>query len=87
MKKPLVETIKEAGRWILSAIAAWIITETLKQINLVPEVANVHVWVFTYGIPIRALLAFVLTLAGRGLDKYVFEINKLKDITKGIIPF
>lgn len=93
ISKPTIEAAKEIGRWILSAIVAWIITETLKQIVLVPESANIKIWVFTYAIPVRALFQFALTAAGRALDKYVFTVNKEdpkrleSETPKGVIPF
>ena len=88
ISKPTLETLKEVGRWILSAIVAWILTETLKQIVLVPEFAEVKIWVFTYLIPVRALVQFGLTAAARALDKYVFVKNKEDNhIDKGVIPF
>ncbi len=93
ISKPTLETIKEVGRWILSAVAAWLITETLNQIVLVPESTAVKVWVFTYLIPVRALFQFALTAAGRAIDKYVFTVSKEdpkrleSETPKGIIPF
>lgn len=80
MKNPNNEALKEVMRWVALYVASftlsWFITETLKQIALVPEAFNVKIWVFTYAIPIRQLFTFGLTLAGRYTDKYLHESHK-----------
>lgn len=93
MNKPLLETIKEVGRWGIAAVVSWVITETAKQLGLVPEVYNLKIWVFTYTLPIRAGVGFGLTIAGRAVDKYVFTVSKedpdrkKSEDPKGVIPF
>lgn len=93
LSKPTIESVKEVGRWLVSAVVAWIITQTLAQMDLVPEFYKLNVWVFTYTIPIRATFAFALTAAGRAIDKYVFvkskEDPKRPDEVEptGVIPF
>lgn len=93
MNKPILETIKEVGRWLVSAVVSWIITQTMAQLNLVPETYSINVWVFTYTLPIRAGFGFVLTVAGRALDKYVFVASKedpdrkKTEDPKGVLPF
>jgi hypothetical protein len=76
MKTPTKEALKEVSRWVVFFIISWIISETLKQINLVPEFAPIKLWVFTYSIPVRSLFTFVLTMVGRYADKYTHEKNK-----------
>lgn len=93
MNKPTLETIKEVGRWVVSGLAAWLITETLAQITAVPESQTIHIWVFAYTIPIRTGVQTLLTLAGRAIDKYVFTASKedpdrkKTEDPKGVIPF
>lgn len=86
---PVWESTKEIARWVILFAISWVITETLKQVNLVPEFANVKVWVFAYTLPIRAGLQFALTFAGRFVDKYLFEKSKdnPRTETKGLLPF
>lgn len=93
MNNATLETIKEVGRWILAAAVGWVLTETGKQLGLVPETYDVKVWVFTYTLPVRAGVSFALTLAGRAIDKYVFTTNKddpfrlVTTVPKGIFPW
>ena len=84
-QQAIFEALKEASRWLLFFVISWIITETLEQITLVPESAELKVWVFTYVIPVRYLFQFCLTMAGRAADKFVHEWNGTK--LKGILPF
>lgn len=68
-KKKLLEWLKEGVRWVGLFIFAWFAGETLKQVNLVPEKYDLHVWVFTYSLPIRAMFVLGLTVATRFVDK------------------
>lgn len=68
-KKKLLEWIKEGARWVGLFIFAWFTGETLKQVNLVPEKYDLHVWVFTYSLPIRAMFVLGLTVVSRFVDK------------------
>lgn len=88
-KQALIEALKEICRWTILFVISWVITETLKQMNLVPEFANIRVWVFTYLIPIRSVLQFGLTFIGRAVDKYMFEDSKqdFNKVTQGLLPF
>ncbi len=76
MNKPTLEALKEVARWLAAGAIAWFLSETITQIALVPEYSVVNVWVFTYLIPVRALIQFALTLAGRAVDKYLFIKSK-----------
>lgn len=84
-KTAIWEATKEAARWIVSLVVGWFLTETLKQIDLVPEFAQVQLWVFTYMIPVRFVVQTTLTLATRMVDKFIHEWNGTK--FKGVIPF
>lgn len=92
---PKWEAVKDVARWAIFFAFSWVITETLKQISLVPEWYTLNVWVFSYAIPIRLMLQLGLTFAGGFADKYKFEMSKkfvklgLSDQQKpsGIIPF
>ena len=81
----LLEAGKEVLRWVVFFAISWVITETLKQIDLVPEFATVKVWVFTYLLPVRSMVQFGLTFLGRAADKFVHEWNATK--LRGILPF
>ena len=79
------EATKEIGRWVLFFAISWVITATLDQITQVPEFATVKVWVFTYMIPVRLLIQFLLTLAQRAVDKFIHEWNGTR--LNGLAPF
>jgi hypothetical protein len=79
---PFWEGVKEAGRWIALFVVSWIITETINQKDLIPEFANIKVWVFAYTIPARTAVVFGLTLLGRFIDKWLHEIGKATDNLK-----
>lgn len=80
MKNPRWEGIKEILRYVVlyvvSYIVSWFIVQTLAQISNVPEWVSFKLWVFVYNIPFRGLLTFLLTLAGRYVDKYLFIKSK-----------
>lgn len=89
---PTWEGIKEVARWVVLFLVSWLITETLKQVTAIPEIANVKVWVFVYTVPVRAGVVFLLTFTGRWVDKYLFEKSKdetkfAADKPKGLLPF
>lgn len=84
-KLALLEAVKEVARWLVAFIVSWLVTETLKQIVLVPEFVDFKVWVFTYSIPFRAGFQLALTFIGRAADKFVHEWNGTK--LKGLLPF
>lgn len=91
-KSPNIEAVKEVARWVVLFIAGWIITQILSQIILVPENYDLKVWVFTFSIPIRLTLSTGLTVAGRYVDKLLFEQSKQSDKyklsdPKGLLPF
>jgi hypothetical protein len=71
----IVEIIKETIRWVVLFLISWIIAETLKQANVVPEVLNLKVWVFVYTIPVRAVFTILLTLLSRLIDRLLHEKN------------
>lgn len=85
MKNPSLEGIKEILRYmvlyVVSYVVSWFIMQTLQQISSVPEFFVLKVWVFVYYIPLRGLIAFLLTMAGRYIDKYIFTLSK-EEISK-----
>jgi hypothetical protein len=86
--KPQVEAVLEVLRFVVLFVISWIITETLKQINLVPSFLTVKIWVFSYLLPVRDMLTILLTMTGRFIDKMLFEKRKMQTGTgKGILPF
>jgi len=93
MKNPKLEAFKEIGRLTVFLVISWIISETLKQVGVIPEVATVKVWLFVYSIPVRWLFTAALTLAGRYADKYTFIYNKVNKVysleegPKGLLNF
>ncbi len=84
-KNSHLEALKEIGRWLVFFVGSWIITQMLNQATNVPEVTNVQVWVYTFAIPVRALLTFGLTMALRYIDKYMHVNPKVK--AEGLLPF
>lgn len=74
--KATIEAVKEVARWVLLMVVSWIVTETLKQVGLVPETHTLHVWVFSYSIPVRVVFQTGLTLLGKGVDKWLYERGK-----------
>lgn len=86
--KPQFEASMEVLRYIALFILSWMITETLKQIGLVPVSFTVHIWVFSYVLPVQAMLNAVLTIFGRYVDKLLFERSKYTTGTgSGLLPF
>lgn len=85
MQDKSIEIIKELGRWAFLFALSWLITETLNQIVNVPEFYQLKVWVFTYMIPVRALLQVSLTGFGRLVDRLVHDRPEIP--LKGIIPW
>ena len=84
-KNQTIETVKELGRWAILLVVSWVITETLKQIMAVPEVATVKLWVFVYPIPVRFMFEFALAGLGRLVDRYIHVNPNIK--ANGILPF
>lgn len=79
-KEALLETGKEVARWALLFVVSWILTATLAQINLVPESQSITIWVFTYLIPVRALVNLGLTFLLKMVDNYIHEVGVDKNI-------
>lgn len=76
MSKANIEAAKEVLRWVVLFILSWIISELLRQIDLVPESWLLKVYVFSFSIPVRSLFVFLLSLGGRYVDKYLHETKK-----------
>lgn len=91
MSNAQIEGLKEVGRWVVLFVISWIITATLDQATQIPEAYPVKVWVFTYTIPVRQLIVFLLTMLGRYVDKWLHVSRKEKlpehHEPMGIIPF
>lgn len=92
MSKPNIEAIKEVLRWLVFFVSSWFISETLKQVNLIPEYYQLKIYIFKYSIPIRSIFVFFLTMIGRYADKYLHETKKEKGYMgeakpMGILPF
>ena len=89
IKVPSLEGLKEVARWGVLFAISWFITETLKQLNVVPEFYNLKFWEFSYLLPLRYSLQLGLTFAGRFVDKYLFEKTKQDNSTetKGLLWF
>lgn len=93
-KNPTIEGIKEIGRWALCAGVAWVITQMLAQITVVPEALPLKVWKFVFVIPLRTVVQAALTFLGRWVDKFVFIKSQNEEAgyknpqsAKGIIPW
>lgn len=83
-KNPTFEAMKEICRWIFFFALSWIITQTLSQAVMIPETYNLHIWVFTYYIPVRFLFQFLLTGLGRFVDRWIHQNPNIP--LKGIVP-
>lgn len=75
-KTALIEWSKEVARWSVLLVIAWFISETLNQAGLIPEKYDLHVWVFTYVLPIRAMFILGLT----GLSRFIDKLLHAKDV-------
>lgn len=84
-KNSHIEAAKEVARWMVFFIGSWIVTEMLAQATRVPEFQFVNVWVYTFMIPVRALVTFTLTMILRYIDKYLHVNPKVK--AEGLLPF
>lgn len=89
-----IEALKETAlsilRWVVLFVVSWLITQTLTQINLVPESQEIRVWVFSYLIPVRLLFQLGLTFVGKMVDEYLHELGKEKNsdsLKKGLVRF
>lgn len=88
--KAVLEGIKEVARWVVLFAVSWVITQTVAQINLVPEFFTLKVWVFSYLIPVRLAFNVGLTMLGRFVDKMLYELGKSKgdeNMKKGLTRF
>lgn len=85
---PFWEGVKEVSRWAFFFVVSWIVTETLKQLSVVPEFATVQIWVFSYEVPVRMTLQVLLTSLGRFSDKFIFTSSKQeRGESKGLLPW
>lgn len=84
-KNAHIEALKEIGRWLVFFVGSWIVTQMLGQATQVPEFKFVHIWVYTFMIPLRAIITFVLTMALRYIDKYMHTNPDIK--SQGLLPF
>ena len=76
MSKANIEALKEVLRWTVLFVGSFIISELIRQADLIPESWLVKVFVFTFAIPIRTIFIFGLTMVGRYVDKYLHEAKK-----------
>lgn len=94
MSNANIEAIKEVLRWVIFFVGSWIVSELLRQIDLVPESWLLKIYVFTFMIPARSLFVFGLTMAARYIDKYL-HVNSKEDKAyqigqtppSGLLPF
>lgn len=82
MYSPNLEAVKEVARWCILAVAAFIFSALVDQIKLVPEFVNLKLWVFTFTLPVQAIVWFVATNALRYIDKLKFMRSKLDKNTE-----
>lgn len=95
MLKANTEALKEVARLVLLYAVSWVITETMRQINMIPESYTLKIWVLAYDLPVRVAINLALTTAGRYVDKYLFEKRKEEDKSideeykrkSGLLPF
>lgn len=83
--KPIIEGLKEVGRYIVLFLVSGLIVQLLDQIAKVPESFSFPVWVFTISIPLRLGFQLAFTAIGRFIDKAIYESSKLSgDKIKGL---
>lgn len=86
MNKDVVfESLKEVLRWVVLFVVSWFVTETLKQVVAIPEYTDIRVWVFVYSIPVRMMFQFLLTGAGRWIDRAIHDAKWTR--LNGVLPF
>lgn len=84
--KSVLDVAKEIGRWAVFLVISAFVTQTLAQINLVPEIAEIKVFMLTYTIPIRSMLFWSLTVGQRLVDRYMYNADITSPIYKLIKP-
>ncbi len=80
-----IEAAKEVARWLVFFVGSWIVTAMLAQATKVPEFHTLDIWVYTFEIPVRTIITFVLTMGLRYIDKYMHVNPKVK--AEGLLPF
>lgn len=92
MSKINWEAIKSALRLLSFAAISWVITEIVRQADLIPASWNVKVYVFTFLVPVRSLIVLGLMAFQQWLDKFLHE-KKNEDqprgmkVAGGLLPF
>lgn len=84
-QSPKAEGVKQIIRLAFFFVVSWILTETAKQLNFIPEFYTIKVLVFVYMIPVRTSVALALTAIQTFIDKYKFEKSK-SNIKAGEAP-
>lgn len=69
---PKIARIKDILRFLFFIAVSWFISETLKQVQVVPDFYTLKVWVFTYLIPVRFIFVTALTAALSYIDRRKF---------------
>ncbi len=77
---PLIKTLKEVGRYVVSGITAWLLTE-----GVVAGLVLLLGQKFKIDDNAQAIIVIVMTNVIRAIDKYVHESPTIK--ADGVIPF
>lgn len=86
LNTPKWEATKTVIRWVIFFIVASVITDILKQIEVIPERAC---WNLDSGLlcfTIREKVKILLTLALGYVETYTHRANKMDHIPSGILP-
>lgn len=75
--KPLIEGLKEVGRYVVLFLLSGLIVQLIDQLGKVPESAVINIWVFAVNIPIRLAFQLLFTAVGRFIDKAMYEDSKI----------
>ena len=76
MSNANIEALKSTLRWVVLFVGSFIISELIRQADLIPESWLLKIFIFTFAIPVRTLFIFGLTLIGGYVDKYLHEVKK-----------
>lgn len=79
---PKLEGYKDLARIVFFFIVAWIATQILGQLEVIPVSYDVNIWEFVFQIPIRATVSTVLTALLTYIDRIKF-LNDGKGLTFG----
>jgi len=82
IKDPKLEGYKDLARIVFFFIVAWIATQILGQLDVIPVSFDVKIWELIFPIPIRSSVSAILTALLTYIDRVKF-LNDGKGLTFG----